>query len=121
MGGGHDWPGTTGNMDIDATTEIWNFVSLFDINGLIECETLSVNEIINPKSQLIVYPNPLSNQLIVETSNSEILPFTIYNLQGKLALKGLIEQGVNTINITTMNPGIYFLKIKNKTIKLIKN
>jgi len=28
-------------------------------------------------------------------------------------LKGLMEQGVNTINITTMNPGIYFLKIKN--------
>ncbi|MDB3865896.1 T9SS type A sorting domain-containing protein [bacterium] len=108
-------------MDIDATTEIWNFVSLFDINGLIECETLSVNEIISPKSQLIVYPNPLSNQLIVETSNSETLPFTIYTLQGKLTLKGLMEQGVNTINITTMNPGIYFLKIKNKTIKIIKN
>ena len=121
IGGGHDWPGTTGNMDIAATTEIWNFVSLFDINGLIECETLSVNEIINPKSQLIVYPNPLSNQLIVETSNSETLPFTIYTLQGKLTLKGLMEQGVNTINITTMNPGIYFLKIKNKTIKIIKN
>ena len=71
-----------------------------------------------------MYPNPLSNQLIVETSNSEILPFTIYNLQGKLAVKGLIEQGVNTINITTMNPGIYFLKINtidfSLAIKIIK-
>ena len=31
--GGHDWPGTFGNMDIDANTVIWNFVSQFDING----------------------------------------------------------------------------------------
>jgi len=34
IGGGHDWPGSFGNMDIDATLEIWNFVSKYDINGL---------------------------------------------------------------------------------------
>jgi polyhydroxybutyrate depolymerase len=33
LNGGHDWPGTFGNMDIDANTVIWNFVSKFDING----------------------------------------------------------------------------------------
>jgi polyhydroxybutyrate depolymerase len=25
LGGGHDWPGQSGNMDIDATLEAWNF------------------------------------------------------------------------------------------------
>jgi polyhydroxybutyrate depolymerase len=25
VGGGHDWPGAYGNMDVDATVEIWNF------------------------------------------------------------------------------------------------
>ena len=39
LGGGHDWPGSFGNMTIDANTEIWNFVSKFDINGLIGCNT----------------------------------------------------------------------------------
>ncbi len=34
--GGHDWPGTFGNMDIDANSIIWEFVSRFDINGKIE-------------------------------------------------------------------------------------
>ena len=24
-GGGHDWPGVWGNMDIDSNTEIWRF------------------------------------------------------------------------------------------------
>ncbi len=27
QGGGHDWPGRSGNMDIDATYEIWQFFS----------------------------------------------------------------------------------------------
>ena len=38
VGGGHDWPGSSGNMDIQASEEIWNFFSQFtltlgDING----------------------------------------------------------------------------------------
>ena len=37
--GDHDWPGTFGNMDIDASQEIWNFVSKHDINGLINCNS----------------------------------------------------------------------------------
>ena len=43
-GGGHDWPGTFGNMDINATNEIWNFVSRYDLNGLIDCTTSSIAE-----------------------------------------------------------------------------
>ena len=38
-GGGHDWPGSFGNMDISASAEIWKFVSKFDINGLINCNS----------------------------------------------------------------------------------
>ena len=42
-GGGHDWPGAWGNMDISATVEAWNF---FDTStggvGVEECEPLPV-------------------------------------------------------------------------------
>ena len=43
-GGDHDWPGVSGNMDINASQEIWDFVSKFDLNGMINCETSLVNE-----------------------------------------------------------------------------
>jgi polyhydroxybutyrate depolymerase len=33
INGGHDWPGTIGNMDINANSVIWNFVSQFNIKG----------------------------------------------------------------------------------------
>jgi polyhydroxybutyrate depolymerase len=35
-GGGHEWPGFQGNMDINASEEVWSFVKAFDLNGKIE-------------------------------------------------------------------------------------
>lgn len=35
-GGEHNWPGAVGDSDIDIAQEIWNFVSRFDLNGVIE-------------------------------------------------------------------------------------
>ena len=43
-GGGHDWPGSNGNMDINSNSEIWNFVSSFDIDGKMECSTTFVQK-----------------------------------------------------------------------------
>lgn len=34
-GGKHKWPGHEGNMDINASEEIWDFLKLYDINGRI--------------------------------------------------------------------------------------
>lgn len=36
IGGDHDWFGYSGNMDIDASGEIWKFLSQFDIHGKIK-------------------------------------------------------------------------------------
>ena len=36
IGGGHSWPGYNGDSDINASVELWRFLSKYDINGLIE-------------------------------------------------------------------------------------
>ena len=41
INGGHDWPGSFGNMDINASEEIWNFVSKYNTSGLINCNSSS--------------------------------------------------------------------------------
>jgi len=38
-GGGHDWFGVWGNMDINSTAEIWKFFSQYDIHGKIKMKT----------------------------------------------------------------------------------
>jgi polyhydroxybutyrate depolymerase len=53
-GGEHDWPGTFGNMDIDATSEIWDFASQFNINGLINCSSSFQNNLTNSSKRTLV-------------------------------------------------------------------
>ncbi len=36
IGGEHSWPGYNGDSDINASAEIWRFLSKYDINGLID-------------------------------------------------------------------------------------
>ena len=47
INGGHDWPSplaSWGNQDINANVEVWNFVSKFNMNGLIGCNTTNYLE-----------------------------------------------------------------------------
>jgi hypothetical protein len=48
-------------MTIDANTEIWQFVSRYDVNGLMDCITTSINEN-NVQNDNKVFPN--NKQLI---------------------------------------------------------
>ena len=44
INGEHDWPGSFGNMDINASAEIWSFVSKYNTTGLINCNLSSSPE-----------------------------------------------------------------------------
>ena len=50
-GGGHDWPGTFGNMDIVAHEVIWDFVKDYGLTGHLDCTTNSI-EVTDGASQL---------------------------------------------------------------------
>ena len=52
INGGHDWPGSSGNMDIESSEEIWSFFSQFifnigDVNGDGVLNILDIVAIVN--------------------------------------------------------------------------
>jgi polyhydroxybutyrate depolymerase len=120
IGGGHDWPGIFGNMTIDASTEIWQFVSRYDIDGLIECTTTSINENNNSQENYKVYPNPLNSQLTIEIEIAKEKEFRIFSTVGELVLSGRLNSNINTIDISSLSPNVYVLNIDDHSIKLIK-
>lgn len=120
IGGGHDWPGSFGNMTIDASEEIWQFVSRYDINGLIGCVTTSLNEYSSTQENYRVYPNPVNSQLTVEMEIAEEKEFRIYSTIGELMLSGRLNSNINTIDLSSLPPNVYILNISNHSIKLIK-
>ena len=122
IGGGHDWPGSFGNMTIDANSEIWQFVSRYDINGIIgECTLpTAINDMNSSPVHFNVFPNPFDNQITIETDFSSVKEFTIYNLLGEIMMTGQLNSDVNSINLSSLAPNVYILNIENQSIKLIK-
>ena len=116
-GGGHDWPGSTGNMDINSNNEIWDFVSQYSINGLIEECSLSVN--IENQSEFSYYPNPIENLLKINNQSDEESIF-IYDLTGKSVYESKLVNGYNIFDISVFKPGLYNVKIGAKTFKILK-
>ncbi|MDB4173961.1 T9SS type A sorting domain-containing protein [Bacteroidia bacterium] len=120
IGGGHDWPGSFGNMTIDANEEIWQFVSRYDINGLIGCATTSIHENNSMLENYRVYPNPVNTQLTIDLGLAEEKKFRLYNPIGELVLGGVLNSQISKIDLSSLAPNVYILKIENQSIRLIK-
>tara|TARA_B100000780_G_scaffold1558_1_gene1311 strand:- start:224 stop:1279 length:1056 start_codon:yes stop_codon:yes gene_type:complete len=74
--GGHDWPGVWGNFDINASNEIWNFFSKYDINGLISANT-NINPEINFNQKQVVNIFDFLGRTISVSKNTPL--FYLYN------------------------------------------
>ena len=116
-GGGHDWPGSIGNMDINSNNEIWDFVSQYSLDGLIEECSLSVN--IDNKSEFKIYPNPVENyiQIINQSENRNLI---ISDLNGGVVFESTLINGENIFDISKLSPAIYNLKIGQMIFKILK-
>ena len=64
-----------------------------------------------------VYPNPAVNQLqVVLSQNADIV---IYNMMGQSVMSVKGNAGVNSVNISELTAGVYFVNAGNDTQKLI--
>jgi polyhydroxybutyrate depolymerase len=124
IGGGHDWPGSFGDMTIDASSEIWQFVSRYDINGLIECSTSSITKDNNIKGNFRVYPNPVKDAIHISVGSEFIgNRYAITSISGQKISEGKIEKEESVVNIQDLSEGIYFMQLDeniHKSFKIIK-
>lgn len=90
--------------------------------------TYPVATFVNPAlaglDQLQVFPNPFNTVISIENTNLQEFSLQIYNANGQLVKS--IENGHphSTINLATLNNGVYFLKVvspeSQKVLKLLK-
>lgn len=70
------------------------------------------NQNSNSNKNVIVYPNPATNELFITTKSAEILSFGIYDLTGKLMGTELTEnQSEIKIEIKDLPKGIYIINV----------
>ncbi|MCF8234059.1 MAG: T9SS type A sorting domain-containing protein [Bacteroidales bacterium] len=122
IGGGHTWPGSAyggqgTNRDIDASAEIWAFFSKYDING-------AINQTgIDPpiaENSLILYPNPVSRKICIESRELDKQEYKLFSGQGRLLRSGTLKAGYQEIDISHFAPGLYVLRTGSNSYPVVK-
>ena len=75
--------------------------------------TVGVEEIAS--ETLSVYPNPVQDQISVNIDGA----LAIYDLSGKMVKSALVEAG-NTVSVSALKSGIYFVKVGSSVQKIVK-
>lgn len=68
-----------------------------------------------------VAPNPISNgSFTLTVENAQPSEMVIYNLNGQLIKSQKIDNSVNTINVETLESGVYFIEVRNNEERIVK-
>ena len=121
-GGQHTWPGAFlnfpgTNLDFNASDEVWKFFDRYDIDGL---RTSSGAEDLKEEIELEIFPNPTSSNIYLKFKSVRKADFQLLNLTGQPVLRGAINSDFHSIEMTHLPEGVYFLKIGEKTKKVLK-
>ena len=70
------------------------------------------------KDDIMLFPNPVKNEVYLQ-GITKISEYEIYSVDGKLLKKGKYNAR-NSIDVSQLSPGIYFMKISGKNLKFTK-
>jgi hypothetical protein len=95
-----------------STSMAWVFKKNYQVNA--------VDDITENENNFVIYPNPASNQLILESKILEDHEFSIINLLGEKVAFGRLNSQIETIDISSLPQNVYFIKVANEAFKFIK-
>jgi len=123
VGGSHTWPGSIiplagTNFDINASVEVWKFVSRFNMNGLIGCPTNDISEL--NKNEFELFPNPTTGFIHVKGYFNSNVNYKLFSTNGSLIRHGNVTYQTNQIDLNSLEKGVYFMQINDEIQKIIK-
>lgn len=105
------FPANVGEIEADNT----NF-------SILRYATLNIDDF--NKNNIVVYPNPVKNNLTIDTHLIDKSIVSIYSIDGRLCYTNHYSQSSINIDLSMLKTGIYTLKIENKlgitTEKIVK-
>ena len=89
------------------STDGINFIDSVDVK--ISTNSLSLNE--NKESLFSVFPSPASNTIFISNDSESMAHFYLVDNSGKRILSKTINGLKTSVDISTLNPGMYFYSI----------
>ena len=101
---------------MNASIEIWKFFSKYNLADL--SVVLSVDD--GDFKELLIHPNPVSNLLTIDNPFTDSKPISITNQVGQIVYTGFVSKANNQINVESLSPNVYFVRVGEDVIKFIK-
>jgi regulation of enolase protein 1 (concanavalin A-like superfamily) len=83
-------------------------------------ENLSSIDFSNNHNLVLVYPNPASKTLFVDSKLKTSAKLEIYTMNGQLVKSRTVEYGITEINIDNFNNGMYVVKLQTAFGQIVK-
>lgn len=88
-----------------------------DTSACIDVTTVGLEDY--SKTNISVYPNPSSGNFNIQLPTADAVNYTITDNAGRIVLEGTFEQLENTIDLSTEEQGVYFLRVEASVMKLV--
>lgn len=132
-GATYQWLNCSNNLSISGATA-QNYTAIANGNYAVKvtqngCSDTSVCVVITsvgmaelaPAEFVLAYPNPAISQLTLECPLSLLgSSFSIFDKLGQVVIKGKFSELQNSIEIGTLSPGIYFIRLDDDQSNLLK-
>ena len=78
--------------------------------------TVSIAE--NNEVAFMIYPNPAKNYVTIESAKAADVK--IYSVNGQMLSQQTISEGINTIDLSNLNAGMYFISVDGTMVKVVR-
>ena len=109
-------PGTFVQSDDDNAFDNYYSGYTFDLNELFPNAGVGLTEV-ESTTNMSIYPNPAVDQLNVMLSKSASI--TVFNIMGQAVMTVEGNIGANTIDLSNLSSGVYFINAGNDTQKFV--
>jgi len=96
----------------------WYRIAQISVNGKVDYSTVMMLQNSAIYGKVNIYPNPATQVLNVEVDQANV-PYSIFDLQGKMIARGLLQQGKNTVDVMSLAKGFYTVKIGDTNQKIV--
>ncbi len=83
-----------------------------------EVVTLTVSITENNEIAFMIYPNPAKDYVTIESAKDAVV--TIYSVSGQMLSQQNISEGINTIDLSELNAGMYFISVNETMVKVVR-
>ncbi len=100
-----------------------NTPAFFAVDNVTTSQQVGLNEVAY-LNNLSIYPNPFENKFTIKNTDNLKLSYEIFSINGKLINADVISELQNEINLSDLEEGIYFIKLrlngKSSVKKIVK-